>query len=263
MWVGVVTIFPEMFQAVSQHGITRRAIEAGLLTIECFNPRDFTEDRHRTVDDRPYGGGPGMLMKVQPLKDAIASARKQAEEISPGDQVRVIYMSPQGQKVDQAVVTDLKAMKNLILVAGRYEGIDERLIEKEIDAEYSIGDYVLSGGELPAMVLIDAMTRLIPGALGHSESAAQDSFSNGLLDFPQYTRPEIIADQPVPDVLLSGNHAAIAEWRLKQSLGRTRDKRPDLLDHIELNEKQSRLLEEYLRESQEISGTNGNEGKLK
>jgi tRNA (guanine37-N1)-methyltransferase len=249
-----------MFQAVSQNGITRRAIEAGLLTIDCFNPRDFTRDRHRTVDDRPYGGGPGMLMKVEPLRDAITAARDQAEEITEGTKAKVIYLSPQGKKIDQAAVEKLQQRQNLILVAGRYEGIDERVIEREIDEEYSIGDYVLSGGELPAMVLIDAMTRLIPGALGHSESAAQDSFVNGLLDYPQYTRPELIEDSPVPDVLLSGNHAAIAEWRLKQSLGRTMLKRPDLLNKIELNEQQHRLLEEYLRENQEIFSTNGDEG---
>ncbi|MDK1024894.1 MAG: tRNA (guanosine(37)-N1)-methyltransferase TrmD [Gammaproteobacteria bacterium] len=260
MWVGVVTIFPEMFQAVSQHGITRRAIEAGLLTLDCFNPRDFAADRHRTVDDRPYGGGPGMLMKVEPLRDAIASARRQAERVTQGAETRVLYLSPQGQKVDQATIEKLQARDSMILVAGRYEGIDERVIDKEIDEEYSIGDYVLSGGELPAMVLIDAMTRLIPGALGHSESAASDSFSHGLLDYPQYTRPEVIEDLPVPEILLSGNHAAIAEWRLKQSLGRTQLKRPDLLEHIELNENQRRLLEEYLREIQEISGTIEDEG---
>lgn len=260
MWVGVVTIFPEMFQAVSQHGITRRAIEAGLLTLDCFNPRDFAADRHRTVDDRPYGGGPGMLMKVEPLRDAIASARRQAERVTKGAETRVLYLSPQGQKVDQATIEKLQARDSMILVAGRYEGIDERVIDKEIDEEYSIGDYVLSGGELPAMVLIDAMTRLIPGALGHSESAASDSFSHGLLDYPQYTRPEVIEDLPVPEILLSGNHAAIAEWRLKQSLGRTQLKRPDLLEHIELNENQRRLLEEYLREIQEISGTIEDEG---
>lgn len=255
MWVGVVTIFPEMFQAVSQYGITRRAIEADLLILDCFNPRDFTEDRHRTVDDRPYGGGPGMVMKVEPLRDAIASAKKRAAKVTQGAETQVIYLSPQGQKVDQVIIEELQARDSMILVAGRYEGIDERVIEKEIDEEYSIGDYVLSGGELPAMVLIDAMTRLLPGALGHSDSAALDSFSNGLLDYPQYTRPEVIEDLRVPEILLSGNHAAIAEWRLKQSLGRTQLKRPDLLEHIELNENQRRLLEEYLREIQEISAT--------
>jgi tRNA (guanine37-N1)-methyltransferase len=260
MWVGVVTIFPEMFQAVSQYGITRRAIEAGLLTIDCFNPRDFTRDRHHKVDDRPFGGGPGMLMKVKPLRDAIASARRQAEKVAETAATQVVYLSPQGQKIDQAAIEELQNRDSMILVAGRYEGIDERLIDKEIDAEYSIGDYVLSGGELPAMVLIDAMTRLIPGALGHSESAASDSFSNGLLDYPQYTRPEVFEDLPVPEILLSGNHAAIAEWRLKQSLGRTQLKRPDLLEHIELNENQGRLLEEYLKEIQEISGGDEDEG---
>jgi tRNA (guanine37-N1)-methyltransferase len=254
MWVGVVSIFPEMFQAVSQYGITRKAIEAGLLTFDCFNPREFTTDRHRTVDDRPYGGGPGMLMKVKPLRDAIASARRQAEKVTKTAATQVIHLSPQGQKIDQAVIEKLLEQDSLILVAGRYEGIDERLIDTEIDAEYSIGDYVLSGGELPAMVLIDAITRLIPGALGHSESAVLDSFSNGMLDYPQYTRPEVIDDLPVPEILLSGNHAAIAEWRLKQSLGRTQIRRPDLLEHIELNEYQRRLLEEYLAEFLEISG---------
>ncbi len=260
MWVGVVTIFPEMFQAVSQYGITRRAIEAGLLTLECFNPRDFTEDRHQTVDDRPYGGGPGMIMKVEPLRDAIASARSAAPRATGEQETSVIYLSPQGRQLDQAAVSQLQQRQSIILVAGRYEGIDERVIRQEIDEEYSIGDYIVSGGELPAMVLIDAVTRLIPGALGHEDSAELDSFSNGLLDYPQYTRPETIDGESVPEILLSGNHAAIAEWRLKQSLGRTWIRRRDLLEKIELNESQRRLLEQFLTEVENCTEQNGDEG---
>jgi tRNA (guanine37-N1)-methyltransferase len=259
MWVGVVTIFPEMFQAVSQYGITRRAIEAGLIDLHCFNPRDFTQDRHQTVDDRPYGGGPGMIMKVEPLVDAITSARSAARSATGTDETRVIYLTPQGKKLDQATVQELHRQGSIILIAGRYEGIDERVIEKEVDEEYSIGDYVLSGGELPAMVLIDSVTRLIPGALGHAESAELDSFSNGLLDYPHYTRPEEIDGLEVPEVLLSGNHAAIAEWRMKQSLSRTWSRRRDLLENLELSESQHRLLEEFFTEVENGTGQNEDE----
>ena len=259
MWVGVVTIFPEMFQAVSRYGITRRAIEAGLVDLHCFNPREFTQDRHQTVDDRPYGGGPGMIMKVKPLVDAITSARSAARKATGTDDTRVIYLTPQGKKVDQAAVQELHQQGSIILIAGRYEGIDERVIEKEVDEEYSIGDYVLSGGELPAMVLIDSVTRLIPGALGHAESAELDSFSNGLLDYPHYTRPEEIDGLEVPEVLLSGNHAAIAEWRMKQSLSRTWSRRKDLLENLELSESQHRLLEEFFTEVENGTGQNEDE----
>ncbi|MEH6823385.1 MAG: tRNA (guanosine(37)-N1)-methyltransferase TrmD [Motiliproteus sp.] len=249
MWVGVVTLFPEMFQAITEYGVTGRAVKNGLISLECWNPRDFTQDKHRTVDDRPYGGGPGMLMKVQPLRDAIQAAKAAA-----GDQARVIYLSPQGRKLDQAGVRELAARDRLVLVAGRYEGIDERLLETEIDEEWSLGDFVVSGGELPAMTLIDAVSRLVPGVLGHEDSAAEDSFEDGLLDCPHYTRPELVNEQEVPKVLLSGNHKEIRRWRLKQQLGRTWQRRPDLLDGQQLNIEQQRLLEEFIRETDNSSG---------
>jgi tRNA (guanine37-N1)-methyltransferase len=243
MWMGVVTLFPEMFQAVANHGITRRAIESGLLALAVWNPRDFTTDKHRTVDDKPYGGGPGMLMKVEPLTMAIAAAREAA-----GADCLVIYLSPQGKRIDQATLERLAQQPRMILVAGRYEGIDERLIGAVIDEEYSIGDYVLSGGELPAMVLIDGVTRLIPGAVGDPESITCDSFQDGLLDYPQYTRPEEVNGLQVPPVLIGGNHQKIQRWRLKQALGRTYERRPDLLKGRELNETEQQLLDEYLQE---------------
>ena len=244
MWVGVVTLFPEMFQSITEYGVTGRAVKNGLLNLDYWNPRDFTQDKHRTVDDRPYGGGPGMLMKVQPLRDAIQAAKAVA-----GEQARVIYLSPQGRKLDQAGVRELAARDRLALVAGRYEGIDERLLETEIDEEWSLGDFVVSGGELPAMTLIDAVSRLVPGVLGHVDSAAEDSFEDGLLDCPHYTRPELVNEQEVPKVLLSGNHKEIRRWRLKQQLGRTWKRRPDLLDGQQLNIEQQRLLEEFIRET--------------
>ncbi len=244
MWLGIVSLFPAMFQAISEYGITRRAIDSNLLKLAYWNPRDYAEDKHRTVDDRPYGGGPGMLMKVGPLRKAIRAAKDEM-----GGDTRVIYLSPQGKQLNQTALRELAGRKRMILVAGRYEGIDERIIEEDIDEEYSLGDYVLSGGELPAMVLIDGITRLIPGALGHEDSAPMDSFSNGLLDHPHYTRPEVVDGKSVPEVLLQGDHAAIEEWRLKQSLGRTRMRRPDLID--ELDEYQTRLLNEYLQEIKE------------
>jgi tRNA (guanine37-N1)-methyltransferase len=234
-----------MFQAVTQYGVTGRAVNKGLLQVECWNPRDYTKDKHRTVDDRPYGGGPGMLMKVQPLQDAIVAAKQAA-----GDGVKVIYLSPQGRKLDQAGVLELVSRKKLVLVAGRYEGIDERLIDAGIDEEWSLGDYVLSGGELPAMTLIDAVARLVPGVLGHQDSATEDSFVEGLLDCPHYTRPEQINGVCVPEVLLSGNHELIRLWRLKQQLGRTWLRRPDLLERLELNTEQLRLLNEFIREAE-------------
>ena len=241
MWIGVVSLFPEMFKAVTDYGISRRAVENGLLTLEVWNPREFTEDKHRTVDDKPYGGGPGMLMKVQPLKDAINAAKSKAQAQCP-----VIYLSPQGKPLEQADLASLAMLPEVILVAGRYEGIDERLIESVIDMEVSIGDFVASGGELPAMLLIDGVTRLLPGAVGDADSVEQDSFSNGLLDYPQYTRPETEDGLTVPEVLMSGDHSQIARWRKMQSLGRTFKKRPDLITARTLTEEEKQLLDEYL-----------------
>jgi len=238
----VISLFPEMFRALD-FGITGRAQKISLLEIQTWNPRDFTLDRHRTVDDRPYGGGPGMLMKVQPLRDAIAAAREAAT-----DSASVIYLSPQGKMLRQQDVIELGKEKRFILVSGRYEGIDQRLIDKEIDACWSIGDYVLSGGELPSMVFIDALTRLIPGSLGHTASAQSDTFSDGLLEYPQYTRPETLAGDKLSYFLLSGDHQDIAAWRLKQSLGRTWQKRPDLLAHRNLSTREKNLLTEYIEE---------------
>ncbi|MFC3679039.1 tRNA (guanosine(37)-N1)-methyltransferase TrmD [Bacterioplanoides pacificum] len=242
----VVTLFPEMFQALTDHGVTGRAVKQDKVSIQCWNPRDFTHDNYQTVDDRPYGGGPGMLMKIQPLKDAIHAAKAAA-----GNDAKVIYMSPQGRKLDQRGAEQLAQQHKLILVAGRYEGIDERLIETEIDEEWSLGDFVLSGGEMAAMTMMDAVIRLVPGVLGHELSAQQDSFSDGLLDCPHYTRPELYEGQAVPQVLLSGNHEKIRQWRLKQSLGRTWQRRPELLAALELTNEQQRLLTEYLAELDE------------
>jgi len=242
----VVTLFPDMFQALTDHGVTGRAVKQEKVSIQCWNPRDFTHDNYQTVDDRPYGGGPGMLMKIQPLKDAIQAAKAAA-----GGDAKVIYMSPQGRKLDQRGAEQLAQQQKLILVAGRYEGIDERLIETEIDEEWSLGDFVLSGGEMAAMTMMDAVIRLVPGVLGHELSAQQDSFSDGLLDCPHYTRPELYEGQAVPEVLLSGNHEKIRQWRLKQSLGRTWQRRPDLLEALELTNEQQRLLTEYLAELEE------------
>ena len=247
MRIDVVSLFPHMFDALRQDGITGRAIERGLLQLEVTNPRDFTTDRHQTVDDRPYGGGPGMVMMLPPLRDAINAAREAAEIDRVGES-KVIYMSPQGRPLDQRMATELSQASNLILVAGRYEGIDERLMESQIDEEISIGDYVLSGGELAAMVVIDAVTRLLPGALGHEDSAQQDSFVAGLLDCPHYTRPEVVDDKAVPAVLLSGNHQAIARWRQQQALGRTWLRRPDLLEGVTLNEEQQQLLDAFIQQ---------------
>ncbi len=243
MRIDVITLFPEMFDALTEHGVTGRAVKKGLLQLDAWNPRDYAVDRHRTVDDRPYGGGPGMLMMVQPLRDAIHAAKRASGGLS-----TVIYLSPQGRTLDQAGVESLVAKKNITLIAGRYEGVDERLIVSEVDEEWSIGDYVLSGGELAAMVMIDAMIRLLPGALGHAESSQQDSFENYLLDCPHYTRPEVIDDQKVPAVLLSGDHQAIAHWRLKQALGRTWQRRPDLLDKSMLDDEMLSLLDEFKQE---------------
>lgn len=236
----MVTLFPEMVREAAGHGVTGRAIEKGIVDLRLWNPREYTHDPHRTVDDRPYGGGPGMVMKFEPLRDVIHAARSDCEVPA-----KVIYLSPQGRLLDQAAVVRFAACPRLMLVAGRYEGIDERLIEAEIDEEWSIGDYVLSGGELAALVLFDAVVRLLPGVLGHAESAVQDSHMMGLLDCPHYTRPEEVEGRAVPKVLQSGNHAAIARWRLKQSLGRTWLKRPDLLAELPLDSEQKQLLEEF------------------
>lgn len=261
----LITLFPDIFSPIYSSGVIGRAVEKGLISINSWNPRDFTHDRHRTVDDRPYGGGPGMLMKVQPLQDAILAAKKQYcsgsniekaiegnSEISDATSqklmTRIIYLSPQGNKLDHKKVIELSQYDVLILVSGRYEGVDERLINSEIDEEISIGDYVLSGGELASMVLLDAVSRLVPGVLGHKDSAVEDSFANELLDHPHYTRPETFQDQRVPDVLLSGDHEKIRQWRLKQSLGRTWLRRPELLNNIELNLEQQSLLQEFIKE---------------
>jgi len=241
--VAVVTLFPEMFDAISEYGVSGRAVKQGLVELGFYNPRSFTSDRHQTVDDRPYGGGPGMLMMIQPLRDAIDAAKAWA-----GAEAKVIYLSPQGRTLSQQGATELASGSNLVLVAGRYEGIDERLIRSHVDAEISIGDYVLSGGELAAMVLVDAVVRLLPGALGHAQSAQQDSFSEGLLDCPHYTRPEVHDGQTVPDVLLSGNHERIRRWRLQQALGRTWQRRPDLLEKLDLSDEQQRLLSDFQHE---------------
>lgn len=241
MWLGVITLFPEMFRAVTDFGVTGRAVKNGLLELHTWNPRDFTHDRHNTVDDRPYGGGPGMLMMVQPLRDAIHAAKAAA-----GEGAKVIYLSPQGRKLDQQGVTELAQSSRLILVCGRYEGIDERIIQTEVDEEWSIGDYVLSGGELPAMTLIDSVSRLVPGVLGKQASAEQDSFSDGLLDWPHYTRPESLDGLDVPAVLLSGNHEQIRLWRLQQSLGRTLLRRPELLQNLALTDEQTTLLAQFV-----------------
>lgn len=243
MRIQVITLFPDEFGPLVDLGVTGRAIREGTVKLEVLNPRDFATDRHRTVDDRPYGGGPGMVMAVEPLRSTIRAARDRA-----GEGARVGLLSPQGQVVDQAAIRELAQRQELILVCGRYEGIDERLIELEIDEEWSLGDYVLSGGELAAAVMIDAVTRLLPGVLGDEQSAQQDSFSEGLLDCQHYTRPEQVEDLSVPPVLLSGDHGAIERWRRKQSLGRTWLRRPDLLERLELDEEAKILLAEFQAE---------------
>ncbi|MGI9335483.1 MAG: tRNA (guanosine(37)-N1)-methyltransferase TrmD [Gammaproteobacteria bacterium] len=244
MHIAAVSVFPEMFDAVARHGITARALEQGLWQLTRVNPRDYADDAHRSVDDRPYGGGPGMVMTVEPLRSAIAAAR---ERTGGG---RVIYLSPQGVRLDQAGVQRLAELPSVVLLCGRYEGVDERLIEAEVDEELSVGDYVLSGGELAAMVVIEAATRLLAGTLGHAESASQDSFSGalGLLDCPHYTRPAVIDGRAVPPVLLSGDHEAVRRWRLKQSLGRTWLRRPELLSRQTLDSEARVLLDEFKQE---------------
>src|SRR5688572_4504984 len=240
--IEVVTLFPEMIRTALGFGVTSRAIARGLVSVGTEDPRTYATDVHRTVDDRPYGGGPGMVMKIEPLRSAIRAARGRCPEGS-----RTILMSAQGAVLDQAKAQELAARPGFVLVAGRYEGVDERLIEMEIDEELSIGDYVLSGGELPALVAIDAVTRLLPGALGDESSAQQDSFATGLLDWPHYTRPEEFEGHVVPETLVSGDHAAIRRWRLKEALGRTWRRRPDLLTRLELTDEQRELLEEFKR----------------
>ena len=245
----VVTLFPEMFAAVTHSGISGRALEAGLWSLGLWNPRDFTKDNYRTIDDRPYGGGPGMVMLAEPLEKALDAVR----EAGGG---KVIYLSPQGRKLDHAKVMELADRSATTLLCGRYEGVDERLIRRRVDEELSIGDYVLSGGELAAMTVIDAVVRQIPGALGDGQSAVQESFVEGLLDCPQYTRPEEYGGGKVPEILLSGHHENIRRWRLKQALGRTWLRRPDLIAARRLNEDEKKLLEEFQRESAD-SGESG------
>ncbi len=260
--LGVVTLFPEMFRAITAYGVTGRAVSEGRVNVAFFNPREFTKDRHQTVDHRPYGGGPGMVMMIEPLRQAIAAARAWAkstsDSVAGGNGVKVVYLSPQGRVLDHQGVEELRQFAGrLVLVAGRYEGIDERLLELEIDEEWSIGDYVLSGGELPAMVLLDAVIRRIPGVLGDEQSAQQDSFVNGLLDCPHYTRPENYAGHRVPQVLLSGDHERIRRWRLQQALGRTWQRRPEMLAAVSLDREQRKLLDEYRAAIASAAGSAG------
>ena len=242
MRIGVISVFPEMFQAVTEYGVTGRAVKKGIIELLSINPRTFAHDKHQKVDERPFGGGPGMVMMVQPLRDAILEAKSKLPN------AKVVYMSPQGKRFDHQECQKLAENNELIIVAGRYEGIDERIIDKYVDEELSIGDYVLSGGELPAMVVIDAVSRLLPGVLGDELSAVEDSFAAGLLDCPQYTRPPEIDGMSVPDVLMSGDHEKIRKWRLKQSLARTYERRPDILNNLALTDEQEKILALYLRE---------------
>jgi tRNA (guanine37-N1)-methyltransferase len=241
----VITIFPGLIHGYLQEGVVGRALTRGLIEVHTWNLRDFSDSAYRRVDDRPFGGGPGMLIMAPPLLAAIAAAR----QANPG--APVIYLSPQGQRLQQQAVQDFAAVPGLILLAGRYEGIDERVLAA-VDAEWSIGDYVLAGGELPALVLMEAVARQLPGLLGHADSAAEDSFAaSGLLDCPHYTRPEVVAGESVPEVLLSGDHGRIRRWRLQQSLGRTAERRPDLLEQRGLQAGEKELLEEYRRQGGE------------
>lgn len=243
MHFDVVTLFPEMVTAAAGCGVTGRAIERNIVSLSVWNPRDYTHDRHKTVDDRPYGGGPGMVMKYQPLHEAVHDAKQTGSE-----NCKVVYLSPQGKPITQALLSEASKVSHIILVAGRYEGIDERFVEMDCDEEWSIGDYVISGGELAALIVIDAVTRLLPGVLGDEDSAQQDSYSDGLLDCPHYTRPEQIDGYSVPEVLLGGNHADIERWRMKQALGRTWQRRPDLLKKKNLSTEQENLLKEFIVE---------------
>ena len=246
MHIAVVSLFPEMVSTIAEYGVVGRARQRKLVTLRTENPREFTDDVHRTVDDRPYGGGPGMVMKFEPLAKAVTAARAASPKGSP-----VVYLSPQGRVFDQVAAQRLAAMPGMVLLAGRYEGIDERLIEAHVDEELSLGDFVLSGGEIAAMAVVDAVVRLLPGVLGDDESAAQDSFMEGLLDCPHYTRPEQVDGRFVPEVLLSGDHARIARWRMKQALGRSYLRRPDLLEKLDLNAEQRELLDEFLKEQRQ------------
>ncbi len=243
MQIAVVSLFPERVGQIAEFGVVGRAQQQGLIQLHGENPRDFATDAHRTVDDRPYGGGPGMVLKYAPTAAAIDAAKQKVPDHAP-----VICLSPQGQVFDQAAASRLAATDGFVLLAGRYEGIDERLIDELVNEELSLGDFVLSGGEIAAMAVIDAVTRLLPGVLGDDESAVQDSFVHGLLDHPHYTRPEVVAGRPVPEVLLSGDHAQIARWRQKQALGRSYLRRPDLVDKLELSAEQKALLDEFLKE---------------
>lgn len=238
----VVTLFPEMFAAVTSHGVTGRALEAGLWRLATWNPRDFTTDNYRTVDERPYGGGPGMVMMAEPLERALDAA--QAAGAGP-----VVYLTPQGARLDHRKVMELAGRPAVLLLCGRYEGVDERLVRRRVHEELSLGDFVLSGGEIAAMAVIDAVVRQLPGALGEEASALEESFAGGLLDCPQYTRPEVYRGERVPEVLLSGHHEHIRRWRLKQALGRTWLRRPDLLAARVLSEEEAQLLEEFRREN--------------
>ncbi|XBC38026.1 MAG: tRNA (guanosine(37)-N1)-methyltransferase TrmD [Buchnera aphidicola (Floraphis choui)] len=246
--IGIISIFPEMFHTITDYGITRKAIQKGIMKLSIFNPRNYTKNKYRNIDDYPYGGGPGMLMTAEPLEKAIQHAKYTLR-----CNARVFYLSPQGAKINQTKIITLSKIKHMILLCGRYKGIDERLIQsKIIDEEISIGDYILSGGELPAMVLIDMICRFIPGTLGEKQSKKCDSFYNGLLDCPHYTRPKFFHDMEVPNVLLSGNHKKIKKWRLKQSLGYTWIKRPDLLDNITLTQEENNLLETFKKEMSKL-----------
>lgn len=243
----VITLFPQMFDAVTASGVTGRAREKGFYQLVAWNPRDFAHNAYRTVDDRPYGGGPGMVMMPEPLGKAVAAAR-QRQKSAGVKQPRVIHLTPQGRLLNHSLVMELAAEQGVVLLAGRYEGVDERVIARAVDTEISLGDYVISGGELAAMVVIDSIVRQLPGVLGDAESASQDSFVNGLLDCPHYTRPEVYEGEPVPPVLLSGNHAEISRWRLKQAVGRTWQRRPDLLQQHALSDEERKLLEEFKHE---------------
>ena len=240
---GVVTLFPEMFSALTASGITSRALEAGLWSLKTWNPRDFTTDNYRTVDDRPYGGGPGMVMLAEPIERTL-------DAVKGGGGGRVIYLTPQGKRLDHRKVMELSQQSSMTLLCGRYEGVDERLLDRRVDEEISIGDFVLSGGELAAMALIDAVVRQLPGALGDAASAVEESFADGLLDCPQYTRPETYAGVKVPEVLMSGHHENIRRWRLKQALGRTWLRRPELIAGRKLSDEEKKLLDEFQREQQ-------------
>ena len=256
MNIQVITLFPGQFRALVDLGVTGRAIRDGVVGLKTINPREFAKDRHRGVDDRPYGGGPGMVITVEPMRSAIRAARAAAGASIGARELKVSLLSPQGRQLTAGAIRQLAGRSHLILVCGRYEGLDERLVELEIDEEWSIGDYILSGGELAAAVVIDAVVRQVPGVLGHGESAQQDSFAGGLLDYPHFSRPEEVEGKQVPGVLLSGDHQAIARWRRKQSLGRTWQRRPELLEGLQLDQEDEHLLAEF---QQELAGTNKNQ----